>query len=113
MDVIRICDLEVFFRVGVPDEERAEPQRLLLDIQMRREFTEAVATDDLTHTINYFDVCQRLEKFGENRQWKLIETLAAEIAASILTEFRPSSIRVEVKKFIIPGSRFISATVER
>jgi hypothetical protein len=29
MDKITISDLEVFYRVGVPEEERAEPQRLL------------------------------------------------------------------------------------
>ena len=31
MDTITIRDLEVFVCVGVPDEERARPQRLLLN----------------------------------------------------------------------------------
>jgi dihydroneopterin aldolase len=33
-DQITIEDLEVLFHVGVPDEERAEPQRLLITIGM-------------------------------------------------------------------------------
>jgi len=113
MDLIRIHDLEVFYRVGVPDEERAAAQRLLLDIELRLPFDEAAATDDLAKTINYFAVTQRLLTFGENRDWKLIEKLADDIARMILREFRPASIRVEVKKFIIPQARYVSVAIER
>jgi FolB domain-containing protein len=113
MDIIHICDLEVFYRVGVPEEERARPQRLLLDLQMRLNFAPAAEADDLGKTINYFAVTQRLLKFGEKREWKLIETLAQNIAQVILAEFGASSVRVEVKKFIIPEARHISVVVER
>ena len=113
MDTIHIHDLEVSFRVGVPDEERASPQRLLLDLQLHLDFRAAAATDDLTKTINYFAVTQRLLKFGENREWRLIEKLAEDIAQTILTEFHPSRIRVEVKKFIIPQTKYISVAIER
>lgn len=113
MDTIHIHDLEVFYRVGVPDSERTAPQRLLLDIQLHLDFRSAAAADDLTKTINYFEVTQRLLKFGENRQWCLIEKLAEDIAQAILTEFHPARIRVEVKKFIIPEANYISVAIER
>src|SRR5436305_6941043 len=88
MDLIHIHDLEVFYRVGVPDEERVTPQRLLLDLQLHLDFRGAAATDELTKTINYFAVTQRLLKFGENREWRLIEKLVEDIATILLTEFR-------------------------
>jgi FolB domain-containing protein len=113
MDIIHIHDLEVSYRVGVPDEERAKPQRLLLDIQLHLDFRPAAATDDLTKTINYFTVTQQLLKFGENREWRLIEKLAEDIAAILLTAYRPQKIRVEIKKFIIPETKYISAIIER
>jgi FolB domain-containing protein len=113
MDTIHIHDLEVFYRVGVPDEERAQPQRLLLDIQLHLDFRPAAATDDLTKTINYFAVTQQLLKFGEGREWKLIEKLAEDIAHSMLSIHRPQRVRVEVKKFIIPQTKYISVAVER
>jgi dihydroneopterin aldolase len=113
MDIIHIHDLELFYRVGVPDAERAAAQRLLLDIQLHLDFRAAAADDDLTKTINYFEVTQRLLKFGENREWKLIEKLAEDIAAEILTTFRPTRIRVEIKKFIIPEAKHISVSIER
>lgn len=112
-DVIHICDLEVFYRVGVPDEERAKAQRLLLDIEMHLDFREAAATDDLTKTINYFAVTEGLKNFGEGREWKLIEKLAEDIARMILGSFEAMAVRVEVKKFIIPETRFVSVAIQR
>lgn len=38
MDTITICDLEVFYHIGVPAEERAKTQRLLLTIEIRKDF---------------------------------------------------------------------------
>src|SRR5579859_1027428 len=105
---ISIVDLEVFYRVGVPDAERAQPQRLLLTIEMECDFTRAAQTDDLTTTIDYYAVTQRLLKFGEGQSWRLIEKLASDIARIILQEFKAAAVTVKVKKFIIPEARHIS-----
>ena len=80
MSRISIVDLEVFYRVGVPDAERAQPQRLLLTVEMEFDFSAAAKTDSIADTIDYFAVSQRLLKFGDGKSWKLIEKLAADIA---------------------------------
>mgnify|MGYP001554100722 CR=1 FL=1 len=107
---ISIVDLEVFYCVGVPDAERTQPQRLLLTVELETDFTVAAISDSIDDTINYFAVSQRLLKFGEGREWKLIEKLAADIAGTVLAEFKPQSVSVEVKKFIIPEARYVSVT---
>ena len=111
MSQISIVDLEVFYRVGVPDAERAQPQRLLLTIGMEADFTAAAQTDGIADTIDYYAVTQRLLKLGEGREWKLIEKLAADIAGLILAEFKPLAVTVEVKKFIIPEARHVAVTL--
>src|SRR5437899_3154115 len=113
MDTITIKDLSVFYCVGVSDEERAKPQRLLLTVEMRLDFSNAVATDDLTTTIDYHAVSLKLLSFGENQSWKLIEKLAADIAEMILAEFKPQSVSVGVKKFIIAEARYIQVFLVR
>ena len=105
---ISIVDLEVFYCVGVPDEERAKPQRLLLTVEMDCDFSKAAKSDSIGDTINYFAVSQRLLKFGDGRSWKLIEKLAADIVDMILAEFKPQSVTVEVKKFPIPQAKHVS-----
>ncbi len=112
-DTITLADLEVRYRVGVPDAERAQPQRLLLTLEMRRDFTRAAASDDLRETIDYYAVSRRLLALGEGRSWKLIETLAADIAALVLGDFGAESVTVEVKKFIIPEARHVSVRLTR
>jgi FolB domain-containing protein len=113
MDQIVIQDLEVFYRVGVPDQERAKPQRLLLTVELERDFTQAAKTDGIDHTIDYHHLSRRLLGFGDGREWKLIETLAVELAATILQECKPESVAVEVKKFVLPQARWVSVRVQR
>jgi dihydroneopterin aldolase len=110
---ISIVDLEVFYRVGVPDAERARPQRLLLTVEMESDFSAAAKSDGIADTIDYFAVSQRLLKFGEGRSWRLIEKLAADIAGAILSEFKPQSVTVEVKKFVIPQARHVSVQITK
>ena len=112
-DTITLADLEVRYHVGVPDAERAQPQRLLLNVEMQHDFTRAAASDDLRETIDYYAVSRRLLKFGEDRSWKLIEKLAADIAAMVLADFGATAVTVEVKKFIIPETRHVSVRLSR
>ena len=100
----------MFYRVGVSDAERAQPQRLLLTVEMESDFSAAAKSDSIADTIDYYAVTQRLLKFGESREWKLIEKLAADIADTVLAEFKPLSVSVVVKKFIIPEARYVSVS---
>jgi dihydroneopterin aldolase len=110
VDQIIIEELEVFIRVGVPEAERAKPQRLLVTVEMDHDFSAAVKNDDLRKTI---DMAVRLGGFGRRRSWKLIETLAVEMAETILREFKPERVSVEIKKFILPQTRNVAVRVTR
>lgn len=113
MDTIIISDLEVSYCVGVPDEERARPQRLLLTVEMEHDFRAAAVEDELAGTIDYYAVTQRLLRFGDGVHWKLIETLAVDVAQMVLEDFGPRRVTVEVKKFIIPEARHVAVRVSR
>ena len=110
MSKITIVDLEVYYCVGVTDEERAKPQRLLLTVDMSLDFSSAAVSDRIERTINYQRLADELLKFGEGRSWKLLEKLVANIAESVMTEYHPQSVLVEAKKFSIPQARFVSVS---
>ena len=113
MSRINIVDLEVFYQVGVTDEERAKPQRLLITVEMDFDFSTAAMSDRVEKTINYFDVAQELLKYGERRSWKLLEKLAVNMADHIMARFKPEAVQIEVKKFPIPQARYVSIIVAR
>jgi dihydroneopterin aldolase len=113
MSKITIVDLEVFFHVGVSDEERAKSQRLLLTVDMDFDFSAAALSDRVVKTIDYFQVTQRMLSFGKGRSWKLIEKLATDVADMVLSEFHPEGVFVEVKKFSIPQARYVSVSLAK
>jgi dihydroneopterin aldolase len=113
MSKITITDLEVQFCVGVPDEERAKPQRLLITVDMAYDFSSAATTDRITKTIDYYQVAQQIIGLGQGRSWKLIEKLANDIAELVLSEFQPEAVTVVVKKFPIPQAAHVSVSLTR
>jgi FolB domain-containing protein len=105
--------LEVFYCIGVTEEERAKPQRLLLTVDMQFDITAAAVSDRIEKTINYQVVADELLKLGEGRSWKLLERLVSNIADRILTEYKPQAVMVEAKKFSIPQARYVSVTLTK
>jgi dihydroneopterin aldolase len=113
-DLIRIVDLEVFAHIGVAEEERRDAQRLLISLELSVDsFAEAAKTDDLTRTVNYFAVAQRVRLVAAKRPRKLLETLAEELAAEILAAYPVRKVALEIKKFILPDTRYVSVRIER
>jgi len=113
MSFITIVDLEVFYHVGISEEERAKPQRLLLTLDIKFDFASAALSGRIGRTVDYHEVAQRLLQLGETRSWRLIESVATDIADKILSEFRPENVTVEVKKFSIPEARYVSVTLTK
>lgn len=113
MSKITIADLEVSYHLGVTDEERAKPQRLLITVELTFDFTPAVISDRLERTINYHDVAKDLMKLGAGRSWKLLEKLTTNIAETIMARYKPLSVAVEVKKFAFPEARHVAASVTK
>ena len=65
MSRISIVDLEVSYCVGLTDEERAQPQRLLVTVDLDFDFASASLSDRIERTINYQTLAERVLKFGQ------------------------------------------------
>jgi len=105
---IRIRDLETRCHVGVPDAERAEAQRLLLDIEFDAALGES---DDIAATVDYFAVGELAREVAQSRPRHLIETVARDVAAVIRERFPVQNLRVRVRKFSVPGTGEVSAEI--
>ena len=112
-DIIEINDLEASFRIGVPDTERANPQKVLITIRLFTDFKEAARTDDVQHTVDYDELTRSLIEWGQAREWKLIETLASNIADWILDRYSIAGVQIEIKKFILPNTRHVGVRIMR
>ncbi len=112
-DAIHIQELELAVRIGVPNEERARPQRLTLSITVWPITRFHELQDELAKTVNYAAVCRAVKKFVSGRKDRLIETLAEEIAAHLLREFPIQRVRLELRKFVLPDVKFVAVMLVR
>jgi len=112
-DRIHIHQLELAARVGVPEKERAAPQRLTASITFWPRQQAKELHDDIAKTVNYSKVCDETKKFVLGRSDKLIETLADRLAAHLLQLFSIQKIEIELRKFVLPDVDYVSVTVTR
>ena len=112
-DEIRIEELELMARVGVPDEERAQAQRLTVSLTLRPRLHFSDLGDDLKRTIDYAAVCAEVRSFVSGRRDKLIETLAHEMAGHLLRSFALVRVELELRKFILPETRYVAVRITR
>jgi dihydroneopterin aldolase len=112
-DHLRIEQLEISARIGVPDEERAAPQRLIFNLTFWPAHSAPELEDEIARAVNYAAVCAETKIFVQARSDRLIETLADALASHLLAGFEIQKITIELRKFILPEVEFVSVTVTR
>lgn len=88
MDKIFMNELTFYGYHGVFDEEKKLGQRFIVDLTLMLDLTDAGLTDDLTKTIDYGDVYERVRKIVEEERFALIETLAEQISKELLKHYQ-------------------------
>ena len=99
MEKIEIKGLSVEAYIGVPQIERAHPQRLLIDLIIESDLSRAVSDDDFSQTIDYQKVVEKVKRTVASRRFSLIEGLAGSISDAVLEDSRVSEVSVKVLKF--------------
>ena len=112
-DEIHIEQLEVSARIGVPEEERAKPQRLTVSISFWPRQQACDLEDKIGQTVNYSGVAEETKSFISNQSVSLIETLADRLAMHLLKTFPIQKVAVEVRKFALQNVKYVSASVTR
>jgi len=112
-DEIRIEQLEISARIGVPEEERVTPQRLTINISIWPYQQTRDLADNIHNAVNYSVVANETKSFVRGQSVNLIETLADQVAAHLLKTFPIQKVTVEVRKFALPDAKYVSATVTR
>lgn len=112
-DKLLIKDLVVEGRIGVYDWEQQTPQKIWIDLELAVDATRAAAQDDVSLTIDYGRLVTVVQQLGQRKTFRLLETLAEEVAALILKEFSTTQVRVRVKKRALPQIDYAAVEVVR
>jgi dihydroneopterin aldolase len=114
VDQILIEGLNLETVIGVYDWERTVRQRLELDLELGTDIRPAARGDDLTRTLDYAAICQRLTAYAEANAHGLVETFAERVAAILIDEFGVRRLRLTVRKpGAVAAARAVGVRIER
>jgi len=110
---IHIEQLDVFTCIGVPEEERANPQKLTVSISFWPYQKTSDLADHIERAVNYSGVAEETKNFVRDQSVSLIETLADRLASHLLKSFPIQKVTIELRKFALQDAKYVSVTVSR
>lgn len=117
MDKIFIKDFEIYANHGVFKEEKKLGQKFVISIELILDLRRAGVTSDLKETVNYGELCLKVEEQFTKEKYDLIETAAEKIAEFILLEYeKVKYVKVLLKKPWAPIGRpvkYAAVEIER
>ena len=107
-----IRDLEILASIGIYEEEKRAPQRIVINVDLVVE--EGPADDRIESVVSYEEVVKAIEAIVAKGHVNLVETLAERIVAFCLSDARvlQATVRVE-KPDIISNARSVGVEIER
>ncbi len=96
MDKIIITGFPVNAVIGTYPEERLQPQKLIFDLTLCGDFSQAGKNDTLEGTVNYRELEEKLLALAEKSSCLLLEALAEKTAALCLSypEVKSATVRI-------------------
>ena len=101
MDTVHVRGLRTEAVIGVYDWERDIRQVLVVDLELASDNRAAAATDAIEDAVDYAAISSRVLAFIEDSKCQLIETLAEQLAALVMSEFGVPWLRLRLDK---PGA---------
>lgn len=98
MDKILISDILVRCIIGVREQERREPQDVLISLALSADLRKAGRTDRLEDSIDYSTLKKRVVAAAERSSFFLVEALAERIAEICLEDPGVAQAQVKVEK---------------
>jgi 7,8-dihydroneopterin aldolase/epimerase/oxygenase len=109
-----VRDLEIEALLGIYPEEKARPQRIIVNIDLSVKEGADPASDDIRNVVSYEIVVQKVERIVAQGHVNLVETLAERIATACLSDKRVMAARVRIEKpDVITNARSVGVEIER
>ncbi|MGX7417222.1 dihydroneopterin aldolase [Carnobacterium gallinarum] len=104
MDKIRINNLKFYTHNGVLKEEKRLGQQLEIDIELQLSLRKAGETDDVSQTVNYAEVNEKIAQHTSHYSYDLIEGLASGILDDLESTYSKQlkKIIIRVRKYSVP-----------
>ena len=117
MDKIHIKDLEIIGFHGAIPEEKVLGQKFVLSFELEVDLRQAGKNDDLTKTVHYGELAQKVEEEFTKTSYDLIEKAAEEICEFVLLNYPlVKKVKLLLKKPWAPTRKhveYVAVEIER
>ena len=103
MDRITLVGMRYEGRLGATEDERAFPQLLEIDLEVKADLAAASGSDALEDTIDYVPLVELVADTVQNGSYKLMEGLAGEILKRAMSAAPAAdTVSVRIRKLAVP-----------
>lgn len=95
---IIIKNLRLRCLIGINPDELKEKQDVIINAEVWTDFSKAIKSDDLSDTINYWELNKSIIRLVEGSKFNLVETLADRIAGICIKEKNVWKARIIIEK---------------
>lgn len=103
MDILRIQRLEARCHLGVTEVEQREAQTVWLDLELAIDAARAARRDEAHDALDYAMVVQQVRSLVEGKSYRLMETMAEDVATLLVHDLKVPQVLVRVRKRALPG----------
>jgi 7,8-dihydroneopterin aldolase/epimerase/oxygenase len=97
-DKLIITNAKFLAHIGVTQEEKADPQELLISTEVFLDMRPSAASDEIKDTIDYIAVHELIQKTLDKTRYNLLEKLGEALAQNMLAQFPAHKVKVKITK---------------
>ncbi|HET6276936.1 MAG TPA: dihydroneopterin aldolase [Candidatus Cybelea sp.] len=113
MDAVTLGGIRAYGRIGTLARERERRQLVTIDLAADIDLRPAERSDDLTQTLDYAALRNRLVRIVSTTSYALLERLAGDLLDAVFDDRRVARARVTLSKPEILEGATPSVTLER
>ena len=95
---IRLNNIQIYGWHGVTEKERSTGQQFEIDIEADAQLHSAIKSDDISQTVDYSKLYEKVVDIFSGKKYNLIESLANKIAATLTNDFNLTTCKVIIRK---------------
>jgi dihydroneopterin aldolase/2-amino-4-hydroxy-6-hydroxymethyldihydropteridine diphosphokinase len=96
--IIKIKNLTTHMILGVYEFEKRQKQKVVVNLEIDFDEKDAAITDDISDTLNYHPICDKVTEILQEKPYQLIETVVQKIGDYIMDFEIVNSCIVEIDK---------------
>lgn len=96
--LLKIKNLKLQTIIGIFDWEQTVNRDIIINITIELKDNKVLVSNDISDTIDYDKTVSFIKEMAKNKKFKLVETMAQEIANKIMSDEKVKECIVEIDK---------------